>query len=185
MADGTVFAGALEHSDVQDGTSTHFPNLKVMASLKRLVLEEKYLLPVGYKFIIPDVDATLNKSPSKCITIYRVAFSYGVRFPLHPVIIEILNKYELAPAQIVPMPQCNMFSFIATCELRGLTYTGRKFGLVHTVQRAPSETGDLMWCCFNNKKSFMTAIEKKSKVKNWKYDFLFAQREAGWGDLPN
>jgi len=31
----------------------------------------------------------------------------------------------------------------------------------------------------------MTAIEEKSKVKNWKYDFLFVHREAGWGDLPD
>ena len=30
----------------------------------------------------------------------------------------------------------------------------------------------------------MTAI-KKSKVKNWKYDFLFVRRETGWGDLPD
>jgi len=30
----------------------------------------------------------------------------------------------------------------------------------------------------------MTAIEKNSKVKNWKYDFLFVHRDSGWGDLP-
>lgn len=29
----------------------------------------------------------------------------------------------------------------------------------------------------------MTAIKKKSKVKNWKYDFPFVRREVGWGDL--
>ena len=30
----------------------------------------------------------------------------------------------------------------------------------------------------------MTTIEKKSKVKHWKYDFLFVSRDSGWGDLP-
>jgi len=29
------------------------------------------------------------------------------------------------------------------------------------------------------------AIEKKSNVKYWKYDFLFVQRELGWGDVPD
>jgi len=29
----------------------------------------------------------------------------------------------------------------------------------------------------------MTALEKKSIVKNWKYDFLFMHREAGWGNF--
>ena len=74
----------------------------VVGTLKRLALEKIYLLPVGYKFIIPDADATVNRLPSKRIAIYPAAFSYGVRFPLHPVIVEILKKYKLALVQIVP-----------------------------------------------------------------------------------
>jgi len=31
----------------------------------------------------------------------------------------------------------------------------------------------------------MTAIEKKSKVKHWIYDFLFVRRESGWGNVPD
>ena len=31
----------------------------------------------------------------------------------------------------------------------------------------------------------MTVIEKKSKVKHWKYDFLFVHRESGWGNTPD
>jgi len=31
----------------------------------------------------------------------------------------------------------------------------------------------------------MTAIEKKSKLKYWKYDFLFLRRESGWSDVPD
>ncbi|KAJ8419411.1 hypothetical protein Cgig2_025508 [Carnegiea gigantea] len=58
-------------------------------------------------------------------------------------------------------------------------------GMVHLVQSAPNETGDLGWYCFNNKKGFLMAIEKKTKVKNWKYDFLFIRCETGWGDLPD
>ena len=34
VAEGIVFPGALEHSDIRDGLSTHFPNHKVVASLK-------------------------------------------------------------------------------------------------------------------------------------------------------
>ncbi|KAJ8434594.1 hypothetical protein Cgig2_025020 [Carnegiea gigantea] len=76
VGEGINFPRASTSSDIQDGPSTNFPNLKVMASLKRPTLEEKYLLPAGYKFIIPEVDATVNKPPPKCIAIYRVAFSY-------------------------------------------------------------------------------------------------------------
>ena len=70
--------------------------------LKRLALKKQYLLPAGYTFMILEVDATVNEPPIKCIAAYRVALSYGLRFPLYPVIEEILNKYELAPVQVVP-----------------------------------------------------------------------------------
>lgn len=82
------------------------------------------------------------------------------------VIVEILNKYELAPAQVVPTSWHNVCSFIATCELRGLSYIGWAFGLIYTVQKAPCETGDTGWYSFNNVKGFMMAIGKKSKLKN-------------------
>jgi len=56
---------------------------------------------------------------------------------------------------------------------------GWAFGLVHTIHKAPSETGDTGWYSFNNRKGFITAIEKKSKLKNWKYDLLFVHRATG------
>ena len=40
------------------------------------------------------------------------------------------------------------------------------------------------WYYFNNRSGFMTANEKKSKVKRWKYNFLFLRRESGWEDVP-
>ncbi|KAJ8434359.1 hypothetical protein Cgig2_031605 [Carnegiea gigantea] len=143
VTEGTVFPGSPERSNPQNRPSTHFPNPKVVGILKRLSLEGKYLPSAGYRFDIPDTDATINKSPPKCIVIYHAAFSYGVRFLLHPVIVEILDKYKLALVQIVPMSWHNICSFVATCELRGLTCTGHTFELVHIVQRAPSETMDI------------------------------------------
>ena len=88
-----------------------------MRTLKRPTLEDKYLLPVVYKFIIPDPEAIANKPASKCIAIYRAAFLYSMRFTLHPVIVEIPNKYELALAQVVPTSWHNICSFIATLSL--------------------------------------------------------------------
>ncbi|KAJ8434678.1 hypothetical protein Cgig2_024750 [Carnegiea gigantea] len=78
VAHGAVYLGALNGTDPQDRLSTYFFNPKVVLSLKRLALDEKYLIPVGYKLIVPDVDTTVNKTSSKCIAIYRAVFSYGV-----------------------------------------------------------------------------------------------------------
>ena len=85
----------------------------------------------------------------------------------------------------MPTSWHNICFFIAICELRGLSCTSRVFGLVHAVLNATSETRETGWYSFNNRKGFMTAIEKKFKLKNWKYDFLFIHRAIGWGDLPD
>ncbi|KAJ8434745.1 hypothetical protein Cgig2_001948 [Carnegiea gigantea] len=185
VAEGSEFPGVPTRSDPQDGPGSHFPNPKVIAKLKRSAHEKQYLLPAEYSFVILEADAAVNEPPAKCIAVYRAALNYGLYFPLHPVIREILNKYELVPAQVVPTSWHNICSFIATCDLRGLTCAARAFGLVHTVQESPKQTGDLGWYYFNNRPGFMTAIEKKSKVKHLKYDFLFLRRESGWGDVPD
>ena len=125
--------GAPTSSDPQDGPGSHFPNPKVVTKLKRSGLEKQYLLPAEYSFVILEADATMNEPPAKCIAVYRAALNYGLRFSLHPMIREILNKYELALVQVVPTSWHNICSFIATCELRGLTCSTRAFGLIHTV----------------------------------------------------
>ena len=74
---------------------------------------------------MPEPDDTVNEAPANCIAVYRAALDYGLRFPLHPVVKDILNRYELAPAQIVPTSWHNICSFVATCELRGLACSAR------------------------------------------------------------
>ncbi|KAJ8423526.1 hypothetical protein Cgig2_030021 [Carnegiea gigantea] len=102
VVDGMVFPEVPARSDIQDGPGTHFPSLNIVGSLTRLALEEKYLLPAGYRFVLPEADATVNKPPAKCIAMYQATFSYGVRFLLHLMIMDILNKYDLVPAQTAP-----------------------------------------------------------------------------------
>jgi len=45
VAKGTCFPSAPKRSDPWDRPSTNFPNPKVVWSLKRMALKEKYLLP--------------------------------------------------------------------------------------------------------------------------------------------
>ncbi|KAJ8421146.1 LOW QUALITY PROTEIN: hypothetical protein Cgig2_027444 [Carnegiea gigantea] len=89
---GLEFPGAPVCSDPQDGPGSHFPNPKVVPTLKRTTLEKEYLLPVGYTFVIPEPDVTIKEPLAKCIAVYQAALNYSLRFPLHPVIVDILIK---------------------------------------------------------------------------------------------
>ncbi|KAJ8428638.1 hypothetical protein Cgig2_017137 [Carnegiea gigantea] len=97
IAEGPEFPGAPRCSDPSLGS--HFSNPKVVPILKRTALEKQYLLPAGYTFVIPEEDATVNEPPVKCIAVYYAALNYGLQFPLHLMIEQILNKYESASTQ--------------------------------------------------------------------------------------
>ena len=97
VAEGRQFSGAQPTQTPQDGPGSHFPDPLVVPTLMRMALEKQYLFPAGYTFVIPEVDATVIEPPVKYIAVYCAALNYGLRFPLHPVIEEIMNKYELVP----------------------------------------------------------------------------------------
>ena len=98
MAEGLEFPEAPACLDPQDGPGSHFPNSKVVCTLKMMSLKKKYLLPAGCTFVIPELNATVNELPAKCIAVYHVALKYSLRFLLNSMIEDILTKYELSPA---------------------------------------------------------------------------------------
>ncbi|KAJ8419891.1 hypothetical protein Cgig2_017701 [Carnegiea gigantea] len=153
VAEGSEFPRAPTRSDSQNGPGSHFPDPKVVTKLKRSAVEKQYLLPAEYSFVIPKANAIVNELPAKCIAVYRATLNYGLRFPLHPVVMEILNNS----------------------------------GVQSRLYRSKGSQGDreLRVALLQHRPGFMRAIEKKSKVKHWKYDFLFLRRESGCGDVPN
>ncbi|KAJ8453134.1 hypothetical protein Cgig2_008018 [Carnegiea gigantea] len=50
IVEGPEFLGAPAHSDPQDGPGSHFPDPKVVPTLKRTAHEKQYFLPAGYTF---------------------------------------------------------------------------------------------------------------------------------------
>jgi len=52
VAEGPEFPGAPTRLNPQDGPGSHFPDPKVVSTLKRLALEKQYLLSIGYSFVI-------------------------------------------------------------------------------------------------------------------------------------
>ncbi|KAJ8441585.1 hypothetical protein Cgig2_023149 [Carnegiea gigantea] len=64
-----------------NGPGTYFLNPKVMAFLKRPALEDKYLTPAGYRFVLLKADANVNKPLANCIAIYQATFAYDPKIP--------------------------------------------------------------------------------------------------------
>ncbi|KAJ8444805.1 hypothetical protein Cgig2_014994 [Carnegiea gigantea] len=90
---------------------------------------------------------------------------------------------EVVAARLSPHPGTTYAFLLRRASYAALCVPLGRLAPVYTIQRTPKETGDLEWYCFNNRPGYMMAIEKKLKVKHWKYDFLFVCRDVGWGDL--
>ena len=55
--------------------------------------------------------------------IYADAFKAGLRFPLHPLIPEILHEFGVSPTQIHPHPWRVLIYFISFCYSQKITPT--------------------------------------------------------------
>ncbi|KAJ8432914.1 hypothetical protein Cgig2_004588 [Carnegiea gigantea] len=102
--------------------------------------------------------------------------------------VEVTYPWEITIANYVPDFQVRrMVKTKSTPRIQSpdeLLAEGTLGNLCSVPTQSDPETGDLGWYCFNNWPDFMTTIEKKSKLKYWKYDFLFLRQELGWDDVP-
>ncbi|KAJ8420778.1 LOW QUALITY PROTEIN: hypothetical protein Cgig2_011067 [Carnegiea gigantea] len=117
VTEGTVFPRAPNRWYPQNGPSTYFPDLRGLCNLKTLALEEKYFLPIGYRFITPDTDATSKleryffplRTGAKVGTA-RSKAPYGVleyppREPQSTLVESLTKSWVVAPSSLVEPPK--------------------------------------------------------------------------------
>lgn len=115
----------------------------------------------------------MKSPPEGCIAVYMHKLTVGLRFPLHPLIPEILTPNS--------WPQ--ILSFIATCTLKGMPTTLNTFKMCHAIQRNNSRSKSRGWWCLYNKSGVLTALDRPSAHHDWKNKFIFVHIEGEWG-LP-
>ncbi|PKA58648.1 hypothetical protein AXF42_Ash008935 [Apostasia shenzhenica] len=62
--------------------------------------------------IPPSADLQLNRPPQGAICIYRAQVEYDLLLPPHPELREILNSFQLVPAQLSPNAIAYVYSFL-------------------------------------------------------------------------
>ncbi|WCJ43850.1 hypothetical protein M5689_024560 [Euphorbia peplus] len=65
---------------------------------------------------------------------------FGLRFPLPEVVIDILNEFNLCPAQIVPNSWLEMMALARVCEDLGILLSGNLFKYMRTPIKATGHT---------------------------------------------
>lgn len=121
-------------------------------------LEDDFFLPPEYQFV-GEFDLSVKTTPPNCLAVYKHTLMARLRFPLPPLIVKILNDYNNGLPQLTPNSWPSIFSFIATCN------------------KNKSEG----WCCLYNRNGFLTAINRPTSIHNWKYEFIFVEKDPDSG----
>ncbi|VFQ73602.1 unnamed protein product [Cuscuta campestris] len=72
---------------------------------------------------------TLERNPdsSRRLVIHYDSVRMGCRFPLHPLLVELCNRYAIPPGQISSNSHESLFGFLARCHKRGIQPTLKLF----------------------------------------------------------
>jgi len=125
----------------------------------------------GYDVRVPKVGSNVRVLPEGCIPVYEAVLDLGLRFPLHPFVLEILDGYDLGLWQLTPNSWANIFGYMATCELKGYHMSFHSFAHMHFLIKVGQSCD--AWYFWSTRPSFLMTTSKSNKWKDWRNRFLY------------
>ena len=167
-------------------TARRFHALKENCSLKVEVFskfKDRFQFPEGTKARLP------RKGEKACafahgeVCFYEAAFSCGLRFPVHPFIMELLYHFNLAPGQLMP----NSWRIVISCMVIWTTIADGDMisvnEFVHLYRLKESrEFGYYEFVPWNRKARLVADLP--SSFRYWKSRYFFVSGD-GWETLPD
>ncbi|XP_050260106.1 uncharacterized protein LOC126705254 [Quercus robur] len=173
------------HSPVP-ATARRFHALKENCSLKVEVFskfKDRFQFPEGTKARLP------RKGEKACafahgeVCFYEAAFSCGLRFPVHPFIMELLYHFNLAPGQIMP----NSWRIVISCMVIWTTIADgdmisvNEFVYLYRLKES-REFGYYEFVPWSRKARLVADLP--SSFRYWKSRYFFVSGD-GWETLPD
>ncbi|GAB2299594.1 hypothetical protein Dimus_033656, partial [Dionaea muscipula] len=137
-------------------TSKHFPSI---SEVTFIVDEEFYnaitkIFPISltYRYFQPlDTEMADNPATVESIAIYYDHLLHGFRFPLYPFIVDILNAYNLIPAQLHANSSALIIGFVVQCLEHHINLSLAFFHEICYLKEVKKDTGYWM---FSARKSY-------------------------------
>lgn len=134
---------------------------------------EKSGLPISSKTRIPKEDERLDDCPDGWIVFYDYPFKIGCRFPLNPLMKELLTIMQVSPAHIMPLVWRVVHVIDKLKQGMGMTFTVED--LLYLYQAKTVE---------NTRYTFFLKPGRRSLVENsgandrgWKKRYLFVNKK--------
>ncbi|VFQ90027.1 unnamed protein product [Cuscuta campestris] len=119
----------------------------------------------------PTSTQTALDAPSGFFTVHLASLKKGLRFPLHPLLIEFLNVVDLLPCQLVPNSHRYIAGYLVRCKDVGVKPTLDHF--IFTFKLTKGHKDWASYASLSQRSSKLFASDKKGSTKDWKPFFVF------------
>ncbi|KAK4431069.1 hypothetical protein Salat_0868900 [Sesamum alatum] len=97
-------------------------------------------LPKGFKILTPIEYQRANNPPPGCVTVYAAQCVSGLRFSLHPFLVDLLVTLGIPPSQLKPNSYRLVVGFLLCCQLYHIEPTMENFLGVFVPRLTPEES---------------------------------------------
>ncbi|VFQ95754.1 unnamed protein product [Cuscuta campestris] len=119
----------------------------------------------------PTSTQTALDAPSGFFTVHLASLKKGLRFPLHPLLIEFLNVVDLLPCQLVPNSHWYIAGYLVRCKVVGVKPTLDHFLFTFKLTKGHKDWAS--YASLSQRSSKLFASDKKGSTKDWKPFFVF------------
>ncbi|VFQ64850.1 unnamed protein product [Cuscuta campestris] len=119
----------------------------------------------------PTSTQTALDAPSGFFTVHLASLKKGLRFPLHPLLIEFLNVVDLLPCQLVPNSHRYITGYLVRCKAVGVKPTLDHFLFTFKLTKGHKDWAS--YASLSQRSSKLFASDKKGSTKDWKPYFIF------------
>ena len=144
----------------------------------------KYQIPEDVALWIPESDEVACSSKYGDVVFYEANFNAGVRFPLQPLMRELLDRLNLSPGQLAP----NAWRTVVGCMVMWKVLSKGKDDLTvdellfcYKPCQIPASPG--FWSLNMRQKGLNLVVGTPSSNREWKDDFVFVCGD-NWESLP-
>ena len=105
-------------------------------------------------------------------TVYQDALEAGLRIPLHPFLIALLNFYQVGLGQIVPNSWRLVISFLTLALREKISPSVELFNLFFAFASQPGKNS---WYYFRGREGKPLVSNPVTSIKEWKNKFVFCE----------
>ncbi|XP_056691734.1 uncharacterized protein [Spinacia oleracea] len=144
-------------------------------------LNKKYSLKGEYILYRPGVLHTILTPSPGCTAVYKSGLQLGLRFPLHPFIVELLSAYNLSICQLMPNSWASINSVLAICDLLRVRCTLTLWRSVMKLVEVSSYEYGPGWWSFQCRGGFKVVDTVPSNHRGFRHEFVFVYYGGEWG----